>query len=53
VFKRGVSPSFQNLPPLLIKERGTQGVRSPNKNYRGQGDRLWNNYIDKEEKGKK
>jgi len=21
-FKRGVSPSFQNLPPLLIKERG-------------------------------
>jgi len=23
-FKRGVSPSFQNLPPLLDKERGTQ-----------------------------
>jgi len=29
VFKRGGSPSFQYLPPLLIKERGTQGVRSP------------------------
>ncbi len=24
VFKRGISPSFQNLPPLLDKERGTQ-----------------------------
>jgi hypothetical protein len=31
VFKRGVSPLFQSLPPLLIKERGTKGVRSPNK----------------------
>jgi len=29
VFKRGVSPSFQNCPPLLDKERGTKGVRSP------------------------
>jgi len=29
VFKRGVSPSFQNFPPLLDKERGIQGVRSP------------------------
>ncbi len=24
VFKRGVSPSYKNLPPLLIKERGKQ-----------------------------
>jgi len=30
VFKRGVSPSFIINPPLLIKERGTQGVRSLN-----------------------
>ena len=30
VFKRGVSPSSIINPPLLDKERGTQGVRSPN-----------------------
>jgi hypothetical protein len=41
VFKRGVSPLFQSLPPLLIKERGTKGVRSLIiKLYRGQGNRL-------------
>jgi hypothetical protein len=27
VFKRGESPSFFFLPPLLRKERGTKGVR--------------------------
>jgi hypothetical protein len=27
VFKRGVSPSFFILPPLLGKERGIKGVR--------------------------
>ena len=49
VFKRGVSPSFKNLPPLLIKERGTQGVRSPNiLKEGGRGDRLLNNLLKKE-----
>jgi len=29
VFKRGWRPSSIIIPPLLDKERGTQGVRSP------------------------
>jgi len=46
VFKRGASPSFQNLPPLLDKERGIQGVRSPyNLKEGGQGDRFTNCLI--------
>jgi len=35
VFKRGASPSFQNLPPLLDKERGTQ-VRRLKDSSRGE-----------------
>jgi len=31
---REAKPLLQNLPPLLNKERGTQGVRSPNKTCR-------------------
>ena len=27
MFKRGTSPSFKAFPPLLVKERGIQGVR--------------------------
>jgi len=37
VFKRGVSPSFQNLPLPLIKGKGIQGIGSPNKNLKGDG----------------
>ena len=29
VFKRGVSPSFQNLPLPLIKGKGIQGIGLP------------------------
>jgi len=36
---RGASAPLKQPPPLLDKERGTQGVRSPNKNIGGQGDR--------------
>ena len=40
---RGASAPLPQPPPLLDKERGTQGVRSPDKNYRGSGDRSPNN----------
>jgi len=43
VSKRGVSPSFQNLPLPLIKGKGTQGIGSPNKNLIG--DRFLNNLF--------
>jgi len=36
---REASAPLPQPPPLLDKERGTQGVRSPNKNTGGQGDR--------------
>jgi hypothetical protein len=34
VFKRGVSPSFQNLPLPLIKGKGIKGMGLPNKNLK-------------------
>jgi len=35
VLKRGVSPSFQNLPLPLIKGKGIKGMGLPNKNLKG------------------
>jgi len=43
VFKRGISPSFQNLPLPLDKGKGIKGIGSPNKNLKGM--RLINNLF--------